>query len=380
MRDERREHRVLMRATQARPRAWFSQAMRLHTLAFHIALVALLGACPEPRSQTQPSAVDASPAPTDAAAPADAASLEDATEDAAAPEPAIGADEAEKALFLSAAGTADSPASACAKGDSDPGRIRCMIGRRYPGDSEARSLALDLYRDTGDVAGVEREQTFDGGFRGTIHIVPEPPMGAHKKHLEWVASGMRDFDDLFGKARASRPSATLAYRWRALTFHFFRSVGRTTPSAYASGWRVAYNVSGSLLGSAGGARETLFHEIFHLNDSAHSDWSTRALRTTFDAIVKKCGSANMACLAPYAPSDTVVRGGTYYAFQPDNGDAVREYAAELALRWYKEHRAVQRGEKFPKAPFKCGPAENAKAWGLIVSEFWGGIDQTSACP
>lgn len=169
------------------------------------------------------------------------------------------------------------------------------------------------------------------------------------------------------------------YRWRALALRFFRSVGRVTPSAYASDWHVSYNVSGSLLGSEAGVRDTLFHEIFHLNDAAHQDWSARALRATFDFIVKKCTTANMACLAPYAPGETVVRGGTYYAFQPDNGDAVREYAAELALRWYTEHRAVQHGEKLPRTPFKCGPPENARAWALMVAEFWGGIDQIPAC-
>ena len=114
---------------------------------------------------------------------------------------------------------------------------------------------------------------------------------------------------------------------------------------------------------------------------AHGDWSTHALRETFDAIVARC-QTKMACLTPYAPTATVVRGGTYYAFQPDNGDPVREYAAELALRYYREERAVLRGEaREPAATaFKCGPAENARAWGLLVAEFFGGIDRTKPCP
>jgi hypothetical protein len=161
-------------------------------------------------------------------------------------------------------------------------------------------------------------------------------------------------------------------------------VGRTTPSAYAEGWSVSYNVSGSLLVSADAVRETLFHEIFHLNDFAHGDWSGSQLRSIFDAIVSRCGT-RVACLRPYAPGDTMVRGGTYYAFQPDNGEAVHEYAAELALRWYQEQRAVLRHEarlpaRLPARPaFKCGPEENRRAWEAMVAEFFGGADATPAC-
>jgi hypothetical protein len=168
------------------------------------------------------------------------------------------------------------------------------------------------------------------------------------------------------------------YRWRGLTYRFFRSVKRTTPSAYAVHWSVAYNVAGSLNTSAAAVRETLFHEIFHLDDEAHDDWSARALRPTFDAIVKRCGT-KVACLGPYAPNDTLVRGGTYYAFQPNNGDAVHEYAAELALRYYRENRAAMRGEPLQRAPFKCGPVENRHAWEAIRDEFFGGADRTPSC-
>ncbi len=220
----------------------------------------------------------------------------------------------------------------------------------------------------------------DGGFRGKLKLVPELPVGARRNHLEWVAAAANDYDDFFKAlviARDGGSATPIRYRWQALGFLFMRSVGRTTPSAYANGWTVAYNVDGSLNKSARAVRELLFHEIFHLDDYAHGDWSTQALRPTFDAIVAKC-QTKMACLAPYAPTTTVVRGGTYYAFQPDNGDAVREYAAELALRYYLEERAVLRGE--PPGPlFKCGPKENAEAWGRLVAEFFGGIDRTGAC-
>jgi hypothetical protein len=223
---------------------------------------------------------------------------------------------------------------------------------------------------------VQVEQDMEGGFRGKIHLVPEVPLGRYRRHLEWVAGATGDFVAFFGALSAPAP---VRYRVRPLAFRFFRSVRRTTPSAYAGGWDVSYNVSGSLNGSADAVRETLFHEVFHLNDAAHGDWSARALRAIFDAIVARCGT-RVACLRPYAPGDTMVRGGTYYAFQPDNGDAVHEYAAELALRWYREQRAVQRGEKLGRPAFKCGPEENRRAWEAIVAEFFGGADAVPACP
>ncbi len=144
---------------------------------------------------------------------------------------------------------------------------------------------------------------------------------------------------------------------------------------------MSYNVAGSLHGSADAVRETLFHEIFHLNDAAHGDWSKRVLQPVFDAVVARCGT-RVACLRPYAPGDTMVRGGTYYAFQPDNGESVHEYAAELALRWYREQRALGRGlgPGRPRVtPFKCGPEENGRAWAAMVDEFFGGADAVPRC-
>ncbi len=331
-----------------------------------LALLVLLGGCPDPKVATVADAAAAAVADAAEVAVADAAAAADA-----GAEPAITAEAAERSLFPGSS-------SGCPTGDTEDGRIRCMLAKRYASDKTAMATAVDLYRDTGDLVGLEPEQTMNGGFRGMIHIVPEPPIGEHEKHLEWVAGGMRDFDKLFAGLRAARPTASPSYRWRAITFRFFRSVGRTTPSAYADGWTVAYNVSGSLLKSADGVRETLFHELFHSNDHAHGDWSYKELHAIFDPIAKKCGT-NAGCLAPYAPTDTMVRGGTYYAFQPDNGDPVREYAAELGLRWYKEQRAVLAGEKLGRKPFKCGPPENAKSWSMMIAEFYGGIDLTGGC-
>src|SRR5262249_43247486 len=148
----------------------------------------------------------------------------------------------------------------------------------------------------------EREQTMHGGFRGTIHLVPEPPVLKYRNHLGWVTDASRDFEHFFGAIAAIAPKP-IKYRWRALAFRFFRSVGRTTPSAYAAEWGVSYNVSGSLNHTADSVRETLFHEIFHLNDNAHG-WSRPALGAIYDAIVARCGT-RVPCLAPYAPNTTM---------------------------------------------------------------------------
>jgi hypothetical protein len=184
---------------------------------------------------------------------------------------------------------------------------------------------------------------------------------------------MRAIDAFFAELGDPPPR----YRWRGLAFRFVRSVGKRTPSAYAGGWEVTYNLAGSLLTSAAGVRETLLHELFHCNDEDHGDWSAHHLQADYDAIVARCKTT--ACLAPYAPGTTKVRGGTYYAFQPDNGNGVHEYAAELAVRYFLEQREVHDAGKLARPAFKCGPPENARAWRGLVDEFFAGRDAVPAC-
>ena len=252
-----------------------------------------------------------------------------------------------------------------------PDQISCLIAARYVKDPAAARTAATLYVKSGTVMGVLPEQDFDGGYRGKLHLIPHLPVGVDRKHLEWAAGALTDFDSFFSDL-GGKPN----YRWRALDFRFFESVKRRTPSAYAVDWAVAYNVSGSLFGSEAGVRGTLFHEVFHLNDQAHGNWSNKALGPVYDRIVAWCG-VKTKCLEPYTPDTIKVRGGTYYDFQPGNG--VGEYAADIARRYYTEHRAILKKEKGIK-PFKCGNAENARAWGLVVQEFFGGIDLVPACP
>ncbi|WP_437900233.1 hypothetical protein [Sorangium sp. So ce124] len=299
------------------------------------------------------------------------------------PAPAISADEAEAILFPDDAAAHRDAIDACRHGNAGiaaaPGsgheRIRCLLALRYQGDPQASASATALFDQNGSVAGLEREHMMDGGYRGMLHLVPELPVRAERRHLEWTVSAIADFD-AFVADLAAAASSPVRYRHRALALRYFRSVRARTPSAYASGWTVAYNLSGSLHRSADDVRETLFHELFHLNDVAHGGWSQAALSPIYDGIVARCGT-RISCLTPYSPNETIVKGGTYYSFQPGNG--VVEYAAELAIRYYREQRAALRGKRLSKAPFKCGPPENARAWSLLSGEFFGGADRVAPC-
>jgi hypothetical protein len=284
------------------------------------------------------------------------------------------AEEAEDILSPGEASQAGERSSCSAEAQAND-RIRCMIARRFHADPLASDLARELYDRTGSIAGVDRDHWMDGGYRGQLHLVPEMPTGPQRRHLDWVSAASRDFDDLFSGLK-SAATGPIRYRFRPLALRFFRSLNARTPSAYADGWTIAYNVVGSLNTSGHAVRETMFHEIFHLNDADHQGWSFRALGPIYDGIVARCGT-KLGCLKPYAPTETTVRGGTYYAFQPGNG--VGEYAAELASRYYREHRALLRKEPLVSPAFKCGPDENARAWALIVGEFFGGVDLVPPC-
>jgi hypothetical protein len=291
------------------------------------------------------------------------------------------------AIVLSAAPAAAAPevdltlAKTLLPGFDECGDVECLIERAYKPDSKAKQLALALWSDSGDVAGVGPDEIMDGGYRGKIHLVPQLPIGTYRQHLAWVAEATRSIDKFFTDVFANQTAPN--YRWRGLAFRFVRSIKKRTPSAYATSWAVEYNVAGSLLTSAAGVRETLFHELFHNNDEEHGDWSAKHLQSDYDAIVTKCGTARpeaaIKCLAPYAPNNTMVRGGTYYAFQQNNGNSVHEYAAELAVRYFKEQSDMLAAGKLARPAFKCGPAENARAWKALVDEFFGGRDLIPGC-
>lgn len=256
--------------------------------------------------------------------------------------------------------------------------VDCLLAAAYADDDQALELARALFRSTGGVAGVGPEELMDGGYRGKIRLVPQLPKGSYRKHLVWVLAAMTELDQFFTDLYAG-DSHVPSYRWRALELRFVRSVKKRTPSAYAFGWTIEYNVNGSLLTSAAGVKETLVHELFHNNDFDHGDWSAKTLQRDYDAIVRRCGT-KASCLAPFAPGTTKVRAtGTYYAFQPNNGNGVHEYAAELAVRYFREQSQMLRDGKLARRAFKCGPPENGRAWAAFVAEFFAGRDLVPAC-
>jgi hypothetical protein len=236
-------------------------------------------------------------------------------------------------------------------------------------------LATSLYTRFGLTAGVEADHVMNGGYRGMIHIVPEWPTSRELDYIDDAFTHIDAFERNV-RTRAGKTERFPRYRWRNLALRFFRSERRTTPSAYASAWYVAYNIAGSLMRTSASVEETLFHEIFHANDRAHGDWAQRELAHAQQSIKGRCGAVS-GCLTRFAPGSTVVRGGTYYAFQPGNGP--EEYAAELAVRFYVEHTAILAGKRATRPWFKCQAPENAATWAKLTHEMFDDVDLTPAC-
>lgn len=328
------------------------------------------GCANAPAADPTPQRASARPRPTASASASVSAAAPDAP---AAPEPPHVSLEAARASLLLAGPL---PAASSCPGAPREAAMRCLLEARYAADPKARALAVSLYERTGSVAGLERAHDMDGGYRGVLHLVPELPIHHERRHLEWIEAAMASYATFLSEvgARATKP---LGYRASAILFRFTRSVGARTPSAYASQWSIGWNVAGSLHGSKEAVDETLWHEIFHLNDEGRGPWSSRALGALHADIKRRCGEKT-SCLAPYSPGDTMVRGGTYYSFHLDNGPG--EYGAELAVRYRREQLAMLAGKKLTKRAFKCGPAENQRAWRLFVDELMGGVDLVPPCP
>ncbi|MBK7861174.1 MAG: hypothetical protein IPJ65_21690 [Archangiaceae bacterium] len=256
-----------------------------------------------------------------------------------------------------------------------PSEAEAQLEQRFAADARAAALAVALFQKTGDVVlPLPAEEDFDGGYRGIIHLVPQLPLGEYRAHLERVCAALADYDAFFERLEQAGQGKP-RFRWRGLELRFFRSVKRRTPAAFASGWVVSYNVNGTLNGSVRQVRDLMFHELFHSNDADHRDWSARTLQRQHRLIRLKCGG-DSACLQPYAPDPLMVRGGTYYSFQPGNDE--REYGADLALRYWREQREALAGRAVAK-PFKCLTPENATAWAALVDEFFAGVDAVPAC-
>lgn len=274
---------------------------------------------------------------------------------------------------------ADMPAR-CRRECRDPSELAfatCALSLRYGGDRPTLDLARRLLESHGAVAGVETRRTLDAGHLGHLPIAPAPPTGPYRRHLASVVESLRDVEDAFA-ALAPRSPKPMMFRTRPYALRFYRTESRSFPSAWAQDGVVGYNVEGPLHQDGADIGAVLFHELFHLNDQGHGRWSEHVLEDVYAGILSRCGN-DERCLEPFAPDDVRVDGGTYYAFDETTND-VREYAADLALRWLREHRALLRGDQLEDAPFRCKTPENAEAWRLVVDEFFGGVDLTPRCP
>ncbi len=254
--------------------------------------------------------------------------------------------------------------------------LRCLVQGRFRSDPRALRAALRLFDDLGVFVGQDEHRVMeDGDYRGRVVIAPVLPVGRYAVHLEQVDRALHAVDDFVSQleARAQEP---VRFSARRVPVRFFRTVGKTTPSAFVDDGALSYNVAGQLNRTLESARDTLVHELFHVHDARRDAWSASNLDPVYQRIVQRCGG-DQACLAQFAPHDTKVDGGIYYAFHPTSD--VAEYAAELAIRFYRESNAALAGGTVA-APFKCGHEDNAAAWSAMAREFFGGVDVVGDCP
>jgi hypothetical protein len=340
---------------------------------------------PSERAGSEPSPEAAAPSSSPALAKGKTGEAPSAEPASPGAPPPVGLERAERTLF----GTSlPVEASRCKEASSETNaRIACLLDVRYASDDEARKLVRDLYARFGIVVGQGEAETMDGAYRGHIRLAPTLPVGKDRKHLVWLHAAMTSLDTFVRALEARAPGKKVGYRYQPLLVKFVRSLdGKHTPSGYASDWTYSYNVEGSLNTSAEAVLNLAVHEIFHLNDldpsgpakatGSSRTWSERTLGADVDAIVARCGT-KIACLTPYTPTPLLVRGGTYYAFQPGNRIPL-EYAAELSTRVFDEQRgALGLGPKKPA--FKCGKPENARSWKAMIEAYFGGIDLVPGC-
>jgi hypothetical protein len=271
----------------------------------------------------------------------------------------------------------DACTSACSDTLAPRAHAECLIDLRFGSDPEALDLARALYAKTSALVGIDTLRSIEG-YRGqSVELLPALPIGVYRHHLAWLSAGLDDLDAFVASLR-SRAGADVAFQPRPRAFLFFRTADRSYPSAYFLDGSIGYNLEGPLNTNARDVQETLFHELFHLNDASRAGgWSEGALKSVFESIIERCGNDH-DCLTPFAPHGTVVPEGTYYPFDERTRD-VREYAAELALRYFLEHEVILAGKEPSLPPFKCLSEENGIAWARLADEFFGGADLSPAC-
>ncbi len=270
----------------------------------------------------------------------------------------------------------DACRSACPPIAPRDAHVECLLAFRLGEDPEALALARALWADRRTVVGIDPRASIDGYGGAPVDLVPALPVGEDRRHLTWIRQSL-DRVETFLAAIEQRSTAPVSFRAQPRVFRFFRTRQPSYPSAYGAQGVVGYNLAGPLFTDPDSTHETLFHELFHLEDERHGSWSIRTLTPVFTRIVELCGDDH-DCLTPYAPHDTRVPGGTYYPFDARTRD-VREYAAELALRYYREHEVYLSGAAPETTPFKCATDANRIAWTHLADTFFGGVDLAPEC-
>lgn len=259
----------------------------------------------------------------------------------------------------------------------EQGFVDCLLDARFRDDRDTYALVRRLYTEHGVVAGIEPVGVMDDGdYRGRVDLEPASPVGDKRIHLELILDAFSLLDTVFAEF-ARRAPAPMRFVRKPNVIRFFETKTTTTPSAYAADGAIAYNLRGELWTSPESVFETLVHELFHLSDADRGYWSIATLKEHHDAIRARCGS-DQSCLDRFAPHETKVDGGIYYAFHPTSD--VREYAAELAARYVREQRErLLSSDVVNTTPFKCQAVENEKVWRELAEEFFGGLDLTPPC-
>ncbi len=281
---------------------------------------------------------------------------------------------AERVLFLATHLRTTDLRDACPVTLAEVARIRCLISLRYADEVDSKALALTLYEETGSLAGLLPEETNEDNKGKKIRLKPARPIGKNMQHLEWIVEAMRAYAGFFYELSKVQKKP-IVMTDRPLDFRFFYTEEGGTPSAFAVGRNIGYNLNGTLNVHEEAVRDTLFHEIFHLNDVWQDNFSARMLAPIETRILANCKS-DLKCLSRYAPTDTTMNGKPYAFTDGGNG---KEYAAELALRYFREQRLMMDGKPLPVPAFKCGAPENAEAMALLVDTFFGGVDLVPEC-
>lgn len=284
------------------------------------------------------------------------------------------AEAAERVLFLATHLRTTDLREACPVSLDEVPRIRCLISLRYADEKESKQLALTLYAETGSLAGLLPEETNQDGKGKKIQLKPARPIGRNKEHLKWIVDAMREYAR-FLQELSKRQTKPIVMQDRPLDFRFFYTEEGGTPSAFAVGRNIGYNLNGTVNVHEEAVRDTLFHEIFHLNDVWQDNFSARVLAPIEARILATC-KGSVKCLEPYAPTDTTMNQKPYAFIDGGKG---KEYAAELALRYFREQRLMIDGKPLPIPAFKCGPPENKEAMALLVDAFFGGVDLVPEC-